>query len=53
MPVREGLFALEQSRVTGNSATSSRLQFHSHSNLFTGVTVPVAPNFLNPLQLFS
>lgn len=41
------------SRVTGNSATSSRLQFCSHSNLFTGVTVPVAPDFLNPLQLLS
>jgi hypothetical protein len=29
------------------------LQFCSHSNLFTGVTVPVAPDFLNPLQLLS
>ena len=38
------------SRVTGNFATSSRLQFCSHSNLSLGVTVPVASYFLNPLQ---
>lgn len=44
---------LDFSRVTGNSATSSRLQFCSHSNLSLGVTVPVAPDFLNPLQFLS